>query len=168
MFLLFGVCTASYGGHGSYDDGHHNIDVAIHSKHSVQVIPVTGTKMAGKTPIIDINSDALPLTLRFNSHSSRINAIQKHIGHSGQVYKQNAIDEPDLLIQNVQKPVIQEVREIISPFRNIFQEIRPVQEQIQTIIARGQDGGAGGGVGTGTGYGSGYNRHGTYKIKSIY
>lgn len=122
--------------------------------------------MVGKTPVIDINSDALPLTLRFNSMSSRINAIQKHVGHPGQVYKQNAVDEPDLLIQNVQKPVIQEVREIISPFRNILQEVRPVQEQIQTIIAR--EGGAGGGGGSGSGYGSyggGYGGGSHYETK---
>lgn len=156
MFLLAGVCSASYGGGGSYESGH-NVDVAIHSKHSVQTVPVASSKMAGKTPVIDINSDALPLTLRFNSQSSRINAIQKHLGHAGQVHKQNAVDEPDLLIQNIQKPVIQEVREIISPFRKITQEVLPVREQIQTIIARGQNNGAGNSAGDNyeSGYGPG-------------
>lgn len=94
------------------------------------------------------------MTLRFNSHSTRINAIQKHISHAGQVQKQNAVDEPDLLIQNIRKPVIQEVREVISPFRQYTQEVRPVQEQIETLIARGQDGGVlGGGGGAGGKYG---------------
>lgn len=89
--------------------------------------------------MVDINSGPLPLTIRFNSQSSHINAIQKHFGSVGQVQKSNAVDEPDMLIQNIKKPVIQEVREVISPYRQRTQEVQPVQEKIETIIAKGQD-----------------------------
>ena len=139
IFLFFGACYASYGGHS--DGGGYSmngVDAAIHSKHSVQIIPVSGSKHMGKTPVVDINSEPLPLTLRFNSHSTRILPIQKHFSHSGQVYKQNAIDEPDVLIQNIRKPIIQEVREIITPYRKVVQEIQPVMEEIHTIVAKGE------------------------------
>lgn len=117
------------------------MDAAIHSEHSVHTVPVSSSKLPAKTPVVNINGDALPLTMRFNTVSTRINAVQKHISHPGQVQKHNTVDEPDLLIQNIQKPVIQEVHEVITPMRKITQEVRPVQERIQTIIARGQDGG---------------------------
>lgn len=95
----------------------------------------------------------MPLTLRFNSHSSHINAIQKHFSQPGQVQKQNSIDEPDLLIQNIKKPVIQEVREVIAPYRHRTQEVRPVRERIETLIAKGQDNVYGGHSGGGGGHG---------------
>ena len=61
----------------------------------------------------------------------------------------------------MKKPIIQEVHEVITPFRKITQEIQPVQEEIQTIVARGtggglQVGGGGGGLGLGGGLGGGY------------
>ena len=116
----------------------------------------------GKTPVVDINSGPLPLTLRFNSHSTHINAIQKHFSSPGQVQKSAAVDEPDLLIQNIKKPVIQEVREVITPYRHRTQEVRPVQEKIETIIAKGEHGGFGSrnSGGYGSGHGSGYSQEG--------
>ena len=100
----------------------------------------------GKSPVVDINSGPLPLTLRFNSHSSHINTIQKHYGSPGTVQKSHHVDEPDLLIQNIKKPIIQEVREVISPYRHRTQEVRPVHEKIETIIAKGKEHyGSGGG-----------------------
>lgn len=64
--------------------------------------------------------------------------------------KESTIEQPHLLIQNIKKPVIQEVREVIVPYRRITQEIRPVRERIKTIIAQEQ--------GPGHGYGYGYHR----------
>ncbi|KAF7492689.1 hypothetical protein SSS_04834 [Sarcoptes scabiei] len=145
--LSIGLASASYGGHSAGYD--HSIDAAVKSKHSVNLYPVHSSHEPGKTPVVDINSGPLPLTLRFNSHSSQINAIQKHFSHPGQVQKSSAIDEPDLLIQNIKKPVIQEVREVISPYRHRLQEVRPVRERIETLIAKGQDG-------IGSGHGGGH------------
>lgn len=122
---------------GGYD---HSIDAAVKSKHSVATYPVPNNQAIPKNPVVDINSGPLPLTLRFNSFSSQINAIQKHFGSPGQVQKSASVDEPDLLIQNVKKPIIQEVREVIAPYRQRTQEVRPVQERIETIIAKGQEG----------------------------
>ncbi|OTF73867.1 hypothetical protein BLA29_015159, partial [Euroglyphus maynei] len=50
------------------------------------------------------------------------------------------LDEPQRLIHRVTKPIIQEVYELIQPMRKIQQEIMPVQEEVLTIVARGQDG----------------------------
>ena len=65
-------------------------------------------------------------------------------------------DEPHVLKHTVKKPVYQEVNEIITPYRRITQEIKPVQEEIETLVARKSYGGGGGyGGGMGGGYGGG-------------
>jgi len=51
---------------------------------------------------------------RFNSHSSNIDAIQNHYGNPGKVKKSSSVDHPDILFHNVKKPVIQEIKEIIT------------------------------------------------------
>ncbi|KAI2798882.1 hypothetical protein BLOT_012498 [Blomia tropicalis] len=141
VISVFAIVSTSYPSHG-YDHG--SVDAAVKSSHSVSTYPVQSSQMVAKNPVVDINSGPLPLTIRFNTHSSQINAQQKHFGSQGQVQKASAVDQPDLLIQNIKKPVIQEVRETIAPFRSRTQEVRPVQEKIETIIAQG-----GGGSGKG-------------------
>src|SRR5699024_6087954 len=47
-------------------------------------------------------------------------------------------DEPDLLKQEIVKPIVHEVTEAIQPVRKITQEVRPVQETINQVITRGQ------------------------------
>lgn len=114
--LVFG----SYGhGGGHYD---HAVDAAVKSYQSINTYPVASMREV-KNPVVDINSGPLPLTLRFNTHSSHINAIQKHFGQPGTVQKSSAVDEPDLLIQTIKKPVINEIREVISPYRHRTQEV---------------------------------------------
>lgn len=45
-------------------------------------------------------------------------------------------EEPVKLVLNITKPVIQEVNELILPYRNIKQEIRPVKEYIETTVMK--------------------------------
>ncbi len=85
--------------------------------------------------------------------------MQSHQGGGpGEVQQTSSEDEPHRLIHEVTKPIIQEVREVITPFRRVIQEIKPVQEEIQTIVARGEArnfnvGGYGGGIAGGLGSG---------------
>ncbi|UXI14168.1 DFP1 [Sarcoptes scabiei] len=138
----YGIGSGHYGGGGQ-------IDAAVMSKQDIRTIPMMSQRSGGgSTPVIDINSSPGSITLRFNSASTQINAIQKHMTRQGTVQKANVMAEPDLLIQNVQKPVIQKVREVITPFRKVLQEVRPVQEQVETVIARGMENGGSGGSGS--------------------
>ena len=116
-----------------------NIDAAIISKQDLRIIPVQSLRINGPNPMIDIASTNNMITLRFNTISSQINTIQKHHGIMAKTHKANFMAEPDILVQNIQKPVIQNVREIIQPYRKVFQEIRPVQEKIETVISKGTD-----------------------------
>ena len=56
----------------------------------------------------------------------------------------------------------QEVHEIIMPYRRVIQEIRPVEEEVKTIVARQAQGkgGVAGGVTGGLGLGGGLNMMG--------
>jgi len=179
---LLGVASATYGGGGGHYESDHSVNAAVKSQHSVSTFPVASTQDAGKTPVVDIVSNPLPLTLRFQSHSTQINAIQKHFGNPGQVQKSSSIDEPDLLIQNIKKPIIQEIHEVITPSKYSTQTTRiyslitvlpspvrrrktilnPVQEKSETLIAKSENYGGGHGYGGGQGYGGGHGYGGGY------
>jgi hypothetical protein len=64
--------------------------------------------------------------------------LQTHIGGGGDTQETSSEDEPQKLVHVVTKPVYQEIREIITPYRKVIQEIRPVQEDIQTIVSKGE------------------------------
>ncbi|KAF7492361.1 hypothetical protein SSS_03893 [Sarcoptes scabiei] len=112
------------------------IDAAIQSKHYIDTYPVDTDKDT-KTPVVDINSGPLSLKIRFNSHSSNIIPIQNHFGSHGKVKKSKSIDQPDILIHSVKKPVIQEIKEVITPYRKRIQQVKPVKEKLETIVATG-------------------------------
>ncbi|KAJ6221085.1 hypothetical protein RDWZM_006897 [Blomia tropicalis] len=153
--LAVAIATKDY---GHYD---HSVEAPVKSYHSVHTYPVPSVQANIKNPVVDINSGPLPLTIKFNSHSSDIYAVQKHIGSHPQVQKSSHVDHPDLLIQNIKKPVIQEVREVITPYRHRIQEVRPVQEKIETIIAKDSyHGGNDHKYGHGYSHGYGHDNHG--------
>lgn len=127
----------SHRGYPHHPHNHHSIPAAIHSKHVVETYKSKSHHdHHHHKPIIDINSDSLSLTLRFNSHSSDVHTLQNHQSKQGKVKKVHTYDEPDLLIHTVRKPIIQEIREIILPYRQRTQEVRPVKEKIETLIAK--------------------------------
>lgn len=63
-------------------------------------------------------------------------------------------EEPHRVVHEVIRPIIQEVHEIIQPYRRIVQQVEPVIEEIRTVVAK--DAGKqsyGNGEGGGSGYG---------------
>lgn len=140
------------GGSSGYGGGGNSIAAAVNTKHTFKTVMAPSSNNGGQSiPTVEINSNSLPLTLRFNSKSSSINSVQRHMTGKGRTAKSNVVDEPDILYQTVKKPIIQEIREIIQPYRKRTQEIRPVEEQIQTVIARGTSDGGGKGESGGAG-----------------
>ena len=66
-----------------------------------------------------------------------IHAQQKHIGSPGSYQTSYSKDAPHVLKHHVTKPIIQEVHEVISPYRKVVQTVEPVKEEIKTVVARG-------------------------------
>lgn len=151
------------GSHMTHDT--HPIPAAVKSRQSLEIRKVHIENEPMKAPVIDVPANSVPITLRFKSASSSLKVLSKHIPSAGSVQKTSSQDEPHKLYHEVKKPVYQEIREIITPYRRVIQEIRPVQEDIQTVVAQGSRGSGGARSGGGNGGGSGAKYSG-YKMSS--
>lgn len=115
------------------------VQAAVLSQRSVQVVDVPSTGGIAPAQSIVIGPSIQPLDLEFQSQSSPVSVRQVHIpGQPNPPQFSSHQDEPDLLKQEIVKPIIHEVTEAIQPFRKITQEVRPVQETINQVITRGQ------------------------------
>lgn len=115
------------------------VTAAVQSSHTVEIRHVNVPMELPQPQIVEVEAGNLPLTIHFKSASSALNVVQTHQpGLAGDPQHTTSEDEPHRLVHEVTKPVIQEVREIITPYRRVIQEIKPVQEEIQTIIAKGE------------------------------
>ena len=111
------------------------VPAAIQTRHSVEFRDVPSTGSVNPT-VVEVGASSLPVTILFRSASSSLNVQQAHDGAQGSVQESSSEDEAHVLKHAVNKPIVQEVREVITPFRRITQEVQPVQEQINTIVAR--------------------------------
>ena len=112
---------------------------AIQSRHNIRYVDVPVDNVL-KPSVVQIASRAIPVVLLFKSTSTQLNVRQLHETSRGSTQETNSEDEPHRLVHLVNKPVIQEIREVISPVRRIVQEIKPVHEEIQTIVAKSDKG----------------------------
>jgi len=144
------------GGYGGY--GGHSIEAAVHSNHRVDVIPVH-TSVQRNPTYVDVPGHPLPVYFNFKSQSSPVYVRQQHYGTKGSYQHSSSYDEPHKLVHEVTKPIIQEIKEVIVPRRKIVQVIKPVQEDVLTLVSKHSGGGYGNGGGGygggGGGYGSG-------------
>lgn len=143
-----GASSGSYGGGSATGGGAVGpvsgfgggpVTAAVQSSHTVEIRHVNVPMELPQPQIVEVEAGNLPLTIHFKSASSALNVVQTHQpGLAGEAQHTTSEDEPHRLVHEVTKPVIQEVREIITPYRRVIQEIKPVQEEIQTIIAKGE------------------------------
>lgn len=129
-----------YGGHYGNDHhygGGHTVHAAVLSNHHVSYHDVHSHPGHIKPTTIEVPPHVLPVNFIFRSASSHIHASSKHEGAPGSHKETSSHDEPHKLMHTVYKPIYQEVKEVISPYRRIVQKVEPVKEDIQTIVARG-------------------------------
>ena len=129
---------ASYGGgiSGSRSAGTAGgtVQAAVRSRHTIEYVDVDLPQDEVVPQVVEVDAGILPLILNFKSASSRIQVNQQHEGaEAGEIQETESEDEPQLLRHSVTKPIIQEVREVITPFRRVIQEIHPVQEEVRFI-----------------------------------
>lgn len=167
---------SSYGG-GKVSQNTGPVQAAVRSRHTIEYVDVDLPQDDIQPQIVDVDAGVLPLVLNFKSASSRIQVHQSHEGaEAGEIQETQSEDEPQLLRHEVTKPIIQEVREIITPYRRVVQEIRPVEEEVKTIVSRGKgrrqnnadySGKTGGGYSGSRSSGSGYSSGGSYGSSSF-
>ena len=130
----------------------------VKSYHSVHTYP-GHSHHEHKTPVVNIDGHPLSLKVNFNSHSSHIHTSQHHFGQPGKHQKSYHVDEPDVLVQYIKKPIIQEVHEVITPYRHRTQKVMPVHEKVETHLPETKHGYHGGDHG----YGHGGGHYGGHK-----
>jgi hypothetical protein len=131
-----GLHRGVYTGYAPYT-GPVSAAIETYRTHQVIDVPTSQEVIAPSTLIVEPN--VMPVNIEFRSQSSPVNVDQVHIpGRPGIVKETQSEEEADILRHEVIKPVVQEVRETIVPFRRITQEILPVQEQVHTLVAQGQ------------------------------
>ena len=82
------------------------------------MIPVYSSRYS-KPTYVDVPSGMTPVYINFQSQSSPVYVKQQHYGMSGSYQKSHSYDEPHTLVHEVNKPIVQEVREVISPYRKV-------------------------------------------------
>ncbi|KAH9393307.1 hypothetical protein TYRP_021997 [Tyrophagus putrescentiae] len=143
-----GGYSSGGGGGGSSGYSGQVVPAAIQTRHQISYREVPTTSDIHPATV-EVGAGQIPITILFKSASSNLNIRQVHDGAQGSTQESESEDEPHVLKHQVTKPIIQEVREIITPSRKI--EIQPVQEEILTLVAKGDQqrnlGGGGGGSG---------------------
>jgi len=106
---------------------------------TVDYRPVPYTGEAPVVQDVDVPPQESPLRINFQSRSSPLQVTQQHIpAEPGQVQVTQSEDEPQTAIHNVVRPVIQQVNEVVQPYRTLTQTVEPVIEQTHTNIAQGE------------------------------
>lgn len=115
------------------------VNAAVYRKHTVQVYDVPASNSLGASPEIVIPASAQPLDISFHSQSSPISVRHVHFpGQPGTTEHTSSEEKPEILKQQIIRPIIQEITEVITPKRTLKQEVRPVKETLTQIISRRQ------------------------------
>uniref|UniRef100_A0A6P6YEY6 Uncharacterized protein LOC113797800 n=1 Tax=Dermatophagoides pteronyssinus TaxID=6956 RepID=A0A6P6YEY6_DERPT len=133
-----------YGGSQSKYRPQGPVEMAVHSKKTIEVIPVKFEDgNDGEPQVIEISPYEVPVSIVFKTQTNKLNVNQEHKSEPAEEPKEiNSEEEPHRVIHNVYRPVIQEVTEVVQPFRKVVQKVEPVIEEMKTIISKAapQDG----------------------------
>ena len=114
------------------------IQAAVITRHHVRYINVPSVNNI-KPTTIEVGGQSAPINILLRSTSSKLNIEQLHDGSKGSYQESKSEDHPHILKHTVTKPIIQEIFELITPYRLVRQEVQPVQELIETIVGKNVD-----------------------------
>ncbi|KAJ6218119.1 hypothetical protein RDWZM_009276 [Blomia tropicalis] len=107
-------------------------------QRKVEYIPTGYTGEPAQTQVVNVPPNEQGIHINFVSKSSPLTVSSQHIpGEAGQVHVSESEDEPHRLVHNVKKSVIQEVNEVVQPYRILKQEVKPTIEQSHTLVPHG-------------------------------
>lgn len=113
------------------------LKIPIQSSHQIQFRDYASDELNVNPQIVEVMARSVPLSLIFHSASSDINIQHVHESSKNPIQTKNSYseDEPHLLKHTVAKPMYQFIHEFIVPYRKLIQEVKPVQQLIETQIA---------------------------------
>ncbi|KAI2808742.1 hypothetical protein BLOT_006688 [Blomia tropicalis] len=114
------------------------INDAVLSRQIYETKPIKMNSTKIVNPIIFMGSGTIPLQIKMQTFSSKLQITQEHTNSKPQVIASHSIDGPIIIKHLVKKPIIQKIHEIIMPKRKVIQVILPVKEYIKTIISQQQ------------------------------
>ena len=155
--LQLAVLSVLLGISAAYKDDYHSIELPVKSKHDLEIIHSPSHEEEHST-YVDVPGGVLPVYMTFKTQSSPLYVKQEHKGTKGSYQKSDSHDEPHKLVHEVVKPVIQELKEIITPYRKVIQVIEPVREERLTKVHKGERKGGYGGDDDGYGKSEGYGK----------
>lgn len=109
---------------------------AINTRRYVTVQEVPVQEKHYQVNMIEVKSQSPTFTIKFNSASSKVNLLHQHEPQKPPKVKETFSEDPKHVLRHrVVRPIINEIYEIISPYRRVVRRIKPVVETINTIIA---------------------------------
>lgn len=109
------------GGGGGYGEAIGSpVQAAIATKRTFEVRPIMLQSEPPVPSVVDVQPSEQPVQVIFRTQSSPVLVQQVHTPSvHAPLEKTNSEDEPHRVLHEVVRPVIQEVREIIQPFRRV-------------------------------------------------
>ncbi|KAF7489877.1 hypothetical protein SSS_09115 [Sarcoptes scabiei] len=109
------------------------IHLPVHSRHTIEYVDVPST--GNYKPLhVEIPPPKLGLSLLFKTTGPKLQLSQS-LDRSPPIYhKTHQVDPPIRYQHTVHRPIFENVHTVHSPYRNVMQQIEPVQEDIRTII----------------------------------
>ncbi|XP_054159771.1 uncharacterized protein LOC128957983 [Oppia nitens] len=122
-------------GNGKGGGGYGSSKPPIYMKKSYEMAPLYG-KGYGKQYDVKVPTGDSPVKVMFLTQHTPVHIQQKHKRGQPEYKKSTTHENPSVVVHEVIKPVIQEIREIIVPYRKVIQKIEPVKEEVKTIVAK--------------------------------
>lgn len=99
------------------------VSAAVQTKRTVEVKPVRVPEDHVEPHVVDVEASVQPVHVVFRSSSNPIMVNQIHKpADPNKVERTESEDEPHRVQHRVTRPIIQQVHEIIQPYRKVLQE----------------------------------------------
>lgn len=106
-----------------HQSGGSPVSAAVQTKRTVEVKPVRVPEDHAEPHVVDVEASVQPVHVIFRSASNPIMVNQIHKpAEQGKVERTESEDEPHRVQHRVTRPIIQQVHEIIQPYRKVLQE----------------------------------------------
>ncbi|KAJ6220134.1 hypothetical protein RDWZM_005946 [Blomia tropicalis] len=96
------------------------INDAVLSRQIYETKPIKMNSTKIVNPIIFMGSGTIPLQIKMQTFSSKLQITQEHTNSKPQVIASHSIDGPIIIKHLVKKPIIQKIHEIIMPKRKFI------------------------------------------------
>ena len=107
--------------------------LAVHTRQRVNYIPTPSSGYAAPTPV-GLDAQSPPISLNYRTFSAPISIQHVHVPGQGSFRASSSQDPPHVRVHTVQKPIIQQLQEVIIPQRQVRQQVLPVSALFRVYL----------------------------------